>query len=206
MSTPGTNRSTPPSTHPVYLKKSTEAPIQIPSTVASFQLLSSPKAMAGSGDDEDEEAMKGLYAGVAPAPAEDEEEVDEGYAVAAMKVGEERGIGKEGLRKRLVREGEGSQLPGAGDKVEVHYTGTLADGTKFDSREAPFRFTLGRGSLMTAKGSCSETTTSCSMLSAQLKSLIMRRWDTSIVKVHLTASEDQVERLLIVPKFLDHLF
>ncbi|KAM3295378.1 hypothetical protein ACQJBY_037947 [Aegilops geniculata] len=44
------------------------------------------------------------------------------------------------------------------------------------------------GSLMTAKGSCSEMTTSCSMLSAQLKSLIMRRWDTSIVRVHLTGA------------------
>ncbi|XBH80701.1 hypothetical protein VPH35_106392 [Triticum aestivum] len=45
-------------------------------------------------------------------------------------------------------------------------------------------------SLMTAKGSCSETTTSCSTLSAQLESLIMRRWDTSIVRVHLTGVTD----------------
>ncbi|XP_037411803.1 uncharacterized protein LOC119275110 isoform X3 [Triticum dicoccoides] len=49
---------------------------------------------------------------------------------------------------------------------------------------------LFRGSLMTTKGSCSEMTTSCSMSSAQLESLIMRRWDTSIVRVHLTGVID----------------
>lgn len=35
-----------------------------------------------------------------------------------LKVGEEKEIGKNGLKKKLVKEGEGWETPGSGDEVE----------------------------------------------------------------------------------------
>ncbi|KAK8955115.1 Peptidyl-prolyl cis-trans isomerase FKBP65 [Platanthera zijinensis] len=57
-------------------------------------------------------------------------------------------IGTQGLKKKLVKSSNGWETPDVGDEVEVHYTGTLLDGTQFDSsrdRGTPFKFKLGQG-------------------------------------------------------------
>ncbi|KAL2469447.1 Peptidyl-prolyl cis-trans isomerase FKBP65 [Abeliophyllum distichum] len=65
-----------------------------------------------------------------------------------LKVGEEREIGDNGLRKKLLKEGEGWENPSSRDEVEVHYVGSLLDGTQFDSSHdqgTSFKFKLGEG-------------------------------------------------------------
>ena len=55
-----------------------------------------------------------------------------------------------GLAYFMIKEGEGAQAE-AGKTVSVHYTGKLADGTKFDSshdRNAPIDFPLGKGKVI----------------------------------------------------------
>ncbi len=55
-----------------------------------------------------------------------------------------------GVELRVLQQGNGVK-PKLGDKVSVHYVGTLTNGNKFDSsrdRNAPFSFRLGKGEVI----------------------------------------------------------
>ncbi|RLS77060.1 MAG: FKBP-type peptidyl-prolyl cis-trans isomerase [Planctomycetota bacterium] len=55
-----------------------------------------------------------------------------------------------GLQYRIITAGAGPR-PTSGQTIQAHYTGTLENGTKFDSsrdRGTPFSFTLGRGQVI----------------------------------------------------------
>uniref|UniRef100_G3PHY9 peptidylprolyl isomerase n=1 Tax=Gasterosteus aculeatus aculeatus TaxID=481459 RepID=G3PHY9_GASAC len=82
-----------------------------------------------------------------------EEQTSEGQHAIPME-GEDITPKKDGGVLKLVkREGTGADLPMTGDKVFVHYVGTLLDGSPFDSsrdRGEKFSFELGKGQVIKA--------------------------------------------------------
>jgi peptidylprolyl isomerase len=68
------------------------------------------------------------------------------FAQSAVKLKENEEFTTEsGLKIKLLQGGKGKALA-KGDKVKVHYTGTLVDGRQFDSsreRDQPFEFVIG---------------------------------------------------------------
>ncbi|OVA11790.1 Peptidyl-prolyl cis-trans isomerase [Macleaya cordata] len=60
---------------------------------------------------------------------------------------DEKEIGTQGLKKRILQQGSSWKTPFPGDEVEVHYSGCIEGGPNFDSsrdRAIPFRFKLGQ--------------------------------------------------------------
>ncbi|CAO1633825.1 unnamed protein product [Sympodiomycopsis kandeliae] len=58
---------------------------------------------------------------------------------------------KMGVTVQTLSPGDGKNFPKAGDRVSIHYVGTLADGSKFDSsrdRGAPFSTVIGVGQVI----------------------------------------------------------
>ncbi|KXZ45013.1 hypothetical protein GPECTOR_59g620 [Gonium pectorale] len=56
-----------------------------------------------------------------------------------------------GVEKKIEKAGDQATYPKPGQKVTVHYTGTLTNGKQFDSsrtRGQPFVFTIGRGQVI----------------------------------------------------------
>lgn len=84
-----------------------------------------------------------------PAAAEEEADLQGGSALDEIAK-EELSTTDSGLRYAITEQGEGEAAE-AGNLVYVHYTGTLEDGTQFDSsydRGEPFQFILGAGQVI----------------------------------------------------------
>jgi peptidylprolyl isomerase len=117
--------------------------------VSAVVLGATVVALAACGDDGETPAADGggqTPAADAETPAGEAGDTTEGPPL----VPEDTVTTDSGLQYFDVEEGTG-ETPQAGQTVVVHYTGWLADGTKFDSsrdRGTPFTFVLGAGQVI----------------------------------------------------------
>jgi len=94
----------------------------------------------------DDDTFTKLYDATRQAEIEDIRENNPNLAKAIIDLGDERKKTPTGIYFAVKAEGSGEK-PTAGSKVSVNYTGTLLDGSVFDSshvRDQPFVFTLGQ--------------------------------------------------------------
>ncbi|MGD2125618.1 MAG: peptidylprolyl isomerase [Desulfobacteraceae bacterium] len=84
-----------------------------------------------------------------------------------------------------------------GDKVRVHYTGTLEDGTVFDSSKGrdPLEFTIGNGAVMPGleKGIVGMETGESKTLSIPPEDAFGERLDELVVEVNKSDLPDTIE-------------
>ncbi len=93
----------------------------------------------------DEEAFAALYNTAREAEIKKLSEIDPALTAVLMGMGEKRRKSSTGIYYEILQEGEGAE-PKMNSQVSMHYTGTLLDGTVFDSSRArgqTFDFTLG---------------------------------------------------------------
>eukprot|EP00960_Hanusia_phi_P076620 768588-Hanusia_phi.AAC.2 len=122
----------------------------VPAVKAGWESLVKPKLQEIKAAEEEKKRKAEEAAAAEKAKLEEEKKkIDELVATAEkIDVGSKK---NGGLIKQIISAGTGDATPQKGDLIKAHYTGTLLDGSKFDSsrdRGDPFSFTIGQGQVI----------------------------------------------------------